>query len=72
MQNKKLTVFMIIGAFILGYAFFRFTASQVGTKTDLAGRVTVNSSAQQGDTVVTEVSKNKSLNLSGKELDRLP
>jgi CCR4-NOT transcription complex subunit 6 len=63
MQNKKLTVFLVLGAFILGYAFFRLTAPQIGSKTG---------STQQEATTIPTIQTGSSLNLSGKGLDKLP
>lgn len=81
MQNKNLTVFLIIGAFVLGGVFFWLFSSLSKQKTDSSDQnfkkntndiVKDSDGMEEDDTETPGIPNSKTLDLSGQGLEKLP
>ncbi len=81
MQNKNLSVVLIIGAFVLGSLFFWLLSSMSKQKTDSLDQnssrntndiVKDSDSKKEDDTETPDIPNRKGLDLSGQGLEKLP
>jgi Leucine-rich repeat (LRR) protein len=83
MQNKNFTVFLILGAFVLGFVFFwafdsiskskvKSTEPSTTDLTESDSKYNEKETTKSEDTKTPEVQKRNSLNLSGQGLEKLP